>query len=134
MRGHLACIALAAVVPFALIAGCASVPASVPIMTARSLIDAEGALDAAVIGATTAVGAGLTSKAQNAEIAALTAPCPDGVTITTAVATASCPVVGFLSLARQAQAASDTASFPVLISKMLALATQLGTTHAVPAH
>jgi hypothetical protein len=104
------------------------VPTSVPVITGQSLIDAEATLDTALISATVAVQSHLTTKAQNAKIAAMTAPCPPGVTITTAVAQ-TCPVVGALALARQAQAASNTGSFAALYSNLLALAAQLAATH-----
>lgn len=112
-----------------LLAGCATTTGDVHLASGKSLIGAESALDGAVVAATAAVNAHVTTKAQNGVIATLTAPCPAGVTITTAVAAASCPVPGFLSLARQAYAASDTASFAVLEANLLSLTTQLATTH-----
>jgi hypothetical protein len=105
-------------------------PATIHLDSGKSLIDAESALDAAAVAAQAAVTAHATTAAQNAKIASLTAPCPVGVTITTQVALASCPVVGFLALARQAYAASDTASFAALTANLVSLTTQLATTHS----
>lgn len=108
----------------------APTPATIHLDSGKGLITAETGLDAAVVAANAAVNARLTTPAQDAKIAALTAPCPAGVTITTQVALASCPVVGFLALARQAYAASDTASFAVLTANLVALTAQLATTHS----
>lgn len=107
---------------------CQTVPTSVHVDAGKALIAAEGTLDAAVIAADVAVKAHATTPTQDAAIAKLTAPCPNGP-ITLAVAQASCPVVGYLFLSRQAYAASDSTNWVTLTNNLLAVASALGALH-----
>ena len=92
---------------------CASLtPGKLHMDEGKALIAAESALDAAVIAADDAVNAHLTTKAQNAKIAAL-AP---------SVAVA-------LATARAAYKAGDAASYASATASLTALTTALVATH-----
>ena len=105
--------ALLAALSLATLPACASFsPGTLHMGEGKALIAAESALDAAVIAADTAVNAHLTTKAQNAKIAAL-AP---------SVAVA-------LATARAAYKAGDAASYASATASLTALTTALVATH-----
>jgi hypothetical protein len=114
---------------FALVACAAFPPASLHQDAGKTLIASEAALDAAVVAADTAVVSKLTTPAQNAAIHALTAPCPTGVPITAATVPL-CPVLASKTLAEQAYAASNAATYPQLIAQLGLYAAQLTANHS----
>jgi len=111
-----ASLAIAFIVPVALAAACSTlngpVPPAVHLDAGKALIAAEGTLDVSVLAADTAIKAGLTSKAQDAEIADL-----------------AVQVGADLALARSAYASTDAATFPALTANLIALAAQIDAAH-----